>query len=234
MDQRGEGGLAERIALAARELQEQDDLQSTLERAVQLAVTNVDGCDGAGISMVRRKKHIDTPAATSQMVRDGDRLQYETGEGPCLDAIWHEQTVHSSDLREDGRWPTWGPRVVAETGATSILAFRLFTQEDTLGALNLYSRTGFDESDRDMGLALAAHTAIAVTAAQEAEQLVSALDSRTVIGQATGILMERLSIDASVSFAVLARLSQESNTKLHDLAVTIVSTREVPTLHQHH
>lgn len=224
-----EGALAERIAGAARELQEQEDLQSTLNRAVHLAVANVDGCDSAGLSMVRRQRHIDTPAATSPMAVEGDRLQYETGEGPCLDAIWEQHTVHSANLLDDQRWPTWGPRVAAETGAVSILAFRLFTQEDTLGALNLYSRTGFDEADRDMGLALAAHTAIAVSAAQQSEQLVAALDTRTVIGQATGMLMERLDINAQVGFAVLARLSQESNTKLHDVAATIVSTRELPT-----
>ena len=227
------GSLSERIAGAAREMQDQHEVQATLDMAVEVAVRNVDACDGAGISWVRRKRDIETRAATSDMVRDGDRLQYETGEGPCLDAIWEKRTVLSPRLRDDPRWPTWGPRVVAETGVESMLAFQLFTRADTLGALNLYSYSRFDEDDVDIGLALAAHVAIAVTAAAEAEQLVAALDTRTVIGQATGMLMERMDLDARVAFSVLARLSQQSNTKLHDVATTIVTTRELPPRGKH-
>jgi GAF domain-containing protein len=211
-------------------MQDEGDVRATLDRAVHLAVANVDRCDSASISVVRARRSVDTRASTSQLALDGDRLQYETGEGPCLDAIWEHRTVHSPDLGADPRWPTWGPRVVAETGATSILAFRLFTSSDTLGALNLYSRTGFDDADEDTGVALAAHVAIALSAAEETEHLTTALDTRTVIGQATGILMERLGVDAGVGFSVLARLSQETNTKLHDIAASIVSTREIPTV----
>ena len=230
MTGRGTDSLSEWAAGAAREMQHEDDVHATLDRAVHLALTNVEGCDSASISIVRARRLVETHAATSQLARDGDRLQYETGEGPCLDAIWEHRSVHSPDLGEDPRWPTWGPRVVAETGALSILAFRMFTTSDTLGALNLYSRTGFDDSDEDTGMALAAHAAIALSAAEETAHLAAALDTRTVIGQATGILMERFSVDARVAFSVLARLSQETNTRLHDIAVSIVSTGAVPTV----
>src|SRR5690606_33003644 len=108
-------------------------------------------------------------------------------------AIWQEPSVHSTDLEQDARWPQWGQRVVAETSARSVLSFQLFTHKDTLGALTLYSRTpdAFDQDAKDEAIAIAAHVAIAVAATEEVHQLASGLDSRTVIGQATGMIIER-------------------------------------------
>lgn len=201
-----------------------------MRSAVKLAAANIDGCDSVGISIVYAKKRIQTPAATDQLVMDADRLQYETGEGPCLDAIWEQRTIHSPSLGYDRRWPAWGPRVVRETEAQSVLAFQLFTHGDSLGALNVYSRTrgAFDEQSREDGQAIAAHIAIAVAAAQQVADLEKALDSRTVIGEATGILMERFDMDPEGAFKVLARLSSHSNTKIRDLAAEVVATRRLP------
>ena len=216
--------LSERMAAAARELQLQHDPKATLESAARMALAELEGADSVGISIVHRNKTIQTEAATDEMAARGDQLQYETGEGPCLDAIWTERTVYSPSLGYDRRWPRWGPRVVAETGAESVLAFQLFTTADTLGALNLYSRTrdGFSDTDEEEGLALAAHIAIALATAAELDQLGQAVSTRTVIGQATGILMERYSIDTVRAFAVLTRLSTTGNIKIRDLAVDIV------------
>jgi AmiR/NasT family two-component response regulator len=110
------------------------------------------------------------------------------------------------------------------------LSFQLFTHEDTLGALNLYSRVrdGFREEDREDGLALAAHIAIAVAAAQEISQLTRAMDTRSVIGQALGILMERFDLDAARAFAVLTRISQTEQQKLQHVAAELVETRRLP------
>lgn len=222
--------LADRMALAARELQGRADTQETLDSAVALAVDNVGGCDAAGISIVRRGRQIDTPAATDELVVEGDRLQYETGEGPCLSAIWESRTIYSPDLLTDARWPVWGPRVVLATGARSVLAFQLFTGGDTLGALNLYSRAvdGFDETDRDDGLALAAHVAVAVSGATTIANLNRALDSRTVIATAVGMLMERFDLDDARAFAVLSRISRTEEIKLRDVAALLLETRTLP------
>jgi GAF domain-containing protein len=232
MTHHGDDSLSHRMARAARELLQQQDPQATMQRAVELAVVNVRGCDFAGLSFVQARRDITTRASTGELVADADRLQYETREGPCLDAIWERQTIYSADLGEDPRWPTWGPRVEEETGARSVLAFQLFTNEDTLGALNLYSRAkdGFDDADRDDGLALAAHIAIAVAGALEAKNLSAALDSRTVIGQASGIVMERFDVTPHVAFAVLSRVSQHENVKLREVAQEIVATRKVPSV----
>ena len=74
-----------------------------------LATELIPNCDHAGISMVHRNRTIDTPAATDELVRRGDELQYALDEGPCLDAIWHYDTVISANLAEEERWTTGRP-----------------------------------------------------------------------------------------------------------------------------
>lgn len=223
----GKDSLSERIADAARQLQdEHDDPNATLRLAVELAHDNVDGCDGAALSLVRSRKVAETVAATDDMVKDVDRLQHELGEGPSLDAIWDQPTTYSPSIRHDHRWPSWGQRVAEETAVVSVASFRLFTRGDTLGALSLYSRcrAAFDEEARGQGLALAAHVAIA--SSQKIRQLSVGLASRTVIGQATGVLMERFDLDAARAFGVLERLSSHHNIKLRDVAAEVVAHRE--------
>lgn len=222
--------LAERMVEAARELQDEPDPQTTMEAGVRLAAENVRDCDAAGITLAYRAGRLDTPAYTHDMALAGDLLQYELGEGPCLDAIWHDTIVHSADLATDPRWPAWAPRVAREHDARSMLCFQLFTYGEKLGALNLYSRTpdAFDADDRDDGLALAAHIAVAIAAAQQVEQLSHALDTRTMIGQAVGILTERYQLDPPLAFQVLTRISSHTNTKLRDVARELIDTGELP------
>jgi len=222
--------LAERIAAAARAMEGETNPSDTMERSLALVGQLVPGAQEAGFSMLHRGRAVDTPAATSDLVVRIDQLQYESQQGPCLDAIWESEVVRSPDIGSDDRWPTWGPRVVDDTGMRSVLCFRLFTHGDRLGALNLYSRQSdaFDEADVEHGLAMAAHSAIAVSAALEVEHLKVGMDRRTVIGQAQGILMERFDMDSEHAFALLTRLSSHSNRKLREIALEIVETRRLP------
>jgi transcriptional regulator with GAF, ATPase, and Fis domain len=223
--------LADQLAAAARDLGS-EDVEHTLEKSVQLAVELIDGCDACGVTLVRRGKSLETPVSTGEMVVRGDALQYELGEGPCMDAVWEHEVVTSPDLANEARWPKWGPRVVEELGARSMMCMQLFTDEHSLGAMNMYAKhpDAFDNNgDLAEGQALAAHVAVALAAAQEIEHLNTALGSRTVIGQAEGILMERFGIDGDRAFEVLRRVSSHTNTKLQHVAWELVQTRKVPT-----
>jgi hypothetical protein len=222
--------LAENLADAARDLGS-EDVERTLDKSVALAVELIEGCDGAALSLVIRGRGLKTPAFTDQWVASGDTLQYELGEGPCMDAAWQHEIVISDDLCDEQRWPTWGPRVVEELGARSMMCVQLFTTKTTLGALNMYSKqpNAFNEpGDRYEGLALAAHVAVALAAAQEIENLNVALDTRTTIGQAEGILMERFDLSPERAFDVLKRVSSHSNAKVHVVATELVRTRRLP------
>jgi GAF domain-containing protein len=223
-------GISERMSAAARELQDQYDPSATVKTAVDLLVRNVEGCDSAGISLVYGKRRVETPAASDDLAAVGDRLQAELSEGPALSTLWDQDTVYVPDLAAENRWRNWGSRLTEETGARSVLTFRLFTIKDIIGALSMYSTEvdAFTEEDRAEGLGLAAHIAIAVRAAQRLDQYETALDSRTVIAQACGLLMERYKIDEVRAFTTLTRISSTENIKLRDVAAEVLRTRDSP------
>jgi hypothetical protein len=151
--------VAEGLAGVARKLQLESSPAKTWQRIVELAVQHMPACESAAISLVRIGGHIDTPAATDEAARAVDRIQYETGQGPCLDAIREHETFLTADLAQEDRWPQFASRAEQETGIHSMLGFRLFVREDTLGALNLFSRQvgAFDDSDVAIGASFAAH-----------------------------------------------------------------------------
>jgi transcriptional regulator with GAF, ATPase, and Fis domain len=222
--------LSQRLAELARELQQHTQVQTTAEHITTTAVDWTGPGTAAGISMVQRRRSVDSLATTSDVVKRGDAMQYELGEGPCLDAIWEQPQVYVADLRTDQRWPRWSPRVAEELDVSSMLCTRLFTNDDTLGALNVYSPHGnaFDEQLRDEITTLAAHAAVAVADAAQIEGLTIAVDRRTKIGMALGMVMERYELDEARAFDVLKRLSSHTNTKLYDIARDIVDTGRLP------
>lgn len=211
-------------------MQDDDSPREAMDRAVMIATEIISGCDAAGVCVVYRGDRIDTHATSTDDLRQVDALQHELDEGPCLDALQREDTVRSGDLSADDRWPQWGPEVADRLGLHSIVSYRLFSSGQNLGALNLYGKgkSAFTTDDIHDGQALAAHVAVALAAAQEVENLEKALSGRTVIGQATGILMERFDMPADRAFSVLSRMSQQKNVKLRQLAEQIATTRTVP------
>jgi GAF domain-containing protein len=217
--------LARRLAEAARSLQRQESPQQVLDGVVHLARQMVPGADEATITMVRKDRHCYSAAATSELASDFDVLQDETGEGPCLDAIWQQETVRVNDLGTDPRWPVLGPRA-EERGVGSMLCLQLFVHRDTLGALDLlaHAKWAFTDESEHVGLLLASHAAIAAADAHHFENVTSALVNRDLIGQAKGILMERFKITSEQAFAVLAKVSQDTNRKVSTVAEDLART----------
>jgi GAF domain-containing protein len=223
--------FAQHLADAVRDLGLQEDPPHTLERLVEIAPEFFESCDYVGVSVVERST-IRTPVATTERLRELDEAQYDLGQGPCREAIKSVPTVMVDDLATDPRWPVWGRAMVEELGIRSSLSFRLYTKPgDSWGALNVYSCKphAFDQEDVVHGQTIAAMAAVVLARAINDDHLARALETRTVIGEAIGILMERYDIDAKRSFDVIRRLSSQSNTKLRDLAEQIVSTRQLPT-----
>lgn len=220
------------LADAVRDLDAQADPPHTLQRLVDIAPDFFGSSDFVGVSLVERGT-ISTPAASSEELRELDEAQYALGEGPCREAIRTEATIIVGDLATDPRWPRWGQAMVSELGIRSSLSFRLFTSDDdTWGALNIYSTQphAFTHEDVSHGQTIAAMAAVALARSIKDEQLAQALETRTVIGQATGVLMERFDLSPEAAFDVLRRISSHHNVKLRDLAADVVRTREVPTV----
>jgi transcriptional regulator with GAF, ATPase, and Fis domain len=232
VDGTAERRLAEVFARLARSLLAEPSLAGTLGRLCEVAVDVVSGCEAAGTSIVRGG-NVETIASTGPLPLRLDQLQYETGEGPCLDVIRHHRVFETEDLSSEVRWPEFSSRATAETEVRSVLSVRLYAEEGTYGALNLYStRIGaYDEDSRAVASILAAHGSVAFARLQEREHtetLQRAIDSRDVIGQAKGVLMQRRGITAEQAFNLLVRASQRLNRKLRDVAEDVALTGADP------
>jgi len=183
------------------------------------------GVDIAGVLLVGKGGTHQTLAPTSDVMFKLDELQMTTGEGPCLQAALDEIVIRTDDFRNEPRFPNYAPKV-AELGLLSALSLKLYTADRTAGALNLfgYEPRLWNSEAETIGMVLAAHAASAILASRESEQLQSALSTRDRIGQAKGIIMERFKIDDVRAFEMLRKLSQDTNTKLVDVAHRVIDT----------
>ncbi len=233
VERRDQDELATGLAHMSRDLLAQDSLQHTLDRICAHAVQLVEGCEAAGI-MVVRNGEVETLAVTDDVVRASDRMQGELGEGPCFDAAGQrEQTYRVADLSAgEDQWPRFVPKA-RELGIGSMMGFLLFTEDEDLGALDMYSTQpdAFTESSEMVGWLIASHAAVAFASARHDAHLQQAITTRQEIGEALGIVMERYKVSEQEAFAVLRKASQDSNIKLRDLARTVTETGEVPGAH---
>jgi GAF domain-containing protein len=205
-------------------MSEPESVDPMLQVIVRAALQSVPGFDHVSISITHLGGEITTVAATDSFVRQLDGFQYELNEGPCLSAIRDAPVVLVEHATRDERWPNYMPRAV-EAGLRSQLALRLYTGGDTWGGLNLYST----DSDTVHGEALqmaelfATHAALALGKAQQVHPVSSAVESRQIIGQAMGILIERYKVDEERAFQFLMGAASNRNTRLRDIAQRIVN-----------
>ncbi len=220
-DNRGNDFMAA-LTAAAREMSssQADSESATLTTIASGAVDTVPGAEHAGVSLLHRDGSITSHMFSSEVVNEIDQLQATYREGPCVTALWDQHTVSVDDVSaESSRWPRFAPQAAA-AGVASMLSFQLFTRENTLGALNLYSSRpwGFPAEAQTLGAVFAAHAAMALGQSQEVAQLHQAVATRDLIGQAKGILMERFNLTAEQAFSTLVRSSQDTNVKLNNVA----------------
>jgi len=226
------GPLVDAFAELSQALFAGGEADALLEHLVERATRVIGGCEYASVSMLDAGGRIHTPVASDPLVVELDELQYQTGEGPCVEATKKDApAVYGADVAHDGRWPAFGPQASAR-GIGSLISYKLVA-DGTVGALNLYARRpeAFGDADRESAYLLAMFASVVLASTQarlQAAQLRDALQSRDVIGQAKGILMEREKVTADDAFDLLRRASQHLNRKLRDLAEDIATTGEEP------
>ncbi len=212
-------------------------LQGLLHRIVAAAIRMVPGADLVSIVFREHDGAWRTVAHSELGAVRVDEIQRDLREGPGVTATEAEGVAVAVEphLVSTRQWTRFGPRA-AELGVHAVMSTGMFPggSPPRFGALNYYSWTegGLDDADRDHALLLATHAATAVAGVQartaaelQVAQLEQALESRDVIGQAKGILMERRGLDADEAFSVLRRTSQDLNVKLREVAETLVTRR---------
>ena len=177
-----------------------------------------------------------TVGTSHQVAADLDETQYGAGTGPCLDAVTTGRLSVVEDTEREPRWPHLS-RAAAAAGRRGVLSMPFPTDRPAAGGLNVYLQTPVADGADVRGRAelFARHAAVPVAnshlyarAAQQADDLRRALDSRAVIDQAKGVLIERFRLTPAQAFEALARVSNRTNTKVRDLAAHLVETGEFP------
>jgi hypothetical protein len=217
--------LVEVMNEVAESIQLPMDLDEALERITTSAAETIPGIDHASISVTTRQGEIRTLAPTDRVAVQADELQYDLQQGPCLAAALGEPVVQVDDLATDLRWPEYGPKVASSLGLRSQLSFQFRAEPHVRGGLNLYAEQPqrINAETRQLGAMFARLVAIALGWAREEQSLHEALSTRSMIGQAVGILMERYRLDPDRAFSFLVRTSQSSNVKVREVARGIIS-----------
>ncbi|MEO7069154.1 MAG: GAF and ANTAR domain-containing protein [Nostocoides sp.] len=191
----------------------------------------------ASVTMLEKGK-FRSLSPTAEAAMTADQLQYELGSGPCVDAVLDDGIYVTGDIAADGRWPAYGHRVQEEVGVWSMAAYRLAVPEDlgVIAGLNLYSvePDAFDEQSVWLGLLLATHASLAVSAQlahEEVGNLQQALQSNRDIGVAIGVLMARHGLTRDQAFDLLRVASQDRNRKLVDIAADVAESGELAISH---
>ncbi|GAB3130893.1 GAF and ANTAR domain-containing protein [Tsukamurella serpentis] len=217
--------LSDRMGEIARLLREQSsDSESVLTAATQLAVEQVPGADFASVTLVDTKGRISHPVVVGETAQNVADLQRELQEGPSVGATFATSTmIMIDDTSSDEQWPQFSSAAHA-AGVGSILSFCLYVQNESYGTLDLMAREpgAFDSESVSIGSLVAVHAAVAFSAVREKEQIRAALTTRDVIGQAKGMIMERYKLDSDAAFRLLARLSQDSNVRLAEVAEQVI------------
>jgi GAF domain-containing protein len=227
--------LAALFADIGNDLKSIPDSNTVLDVLVDLAARRVDGAEYAGVTVGRHGGRFETVAASHDIVRTCDDIQYTLHSGPCVEAVVTESTYNAGDLRTDPRWPEFGRRCVEATGIVSMLSMRFYMESDQqlIAGLNMYAHQprAFDDNSEAIAHLLATHGALAVSRANaenKARNLERALQTSRQIGLAMGILMNQHKITSEGAFDLLRIASQHGHQKLAEIAAYVAETGALP------
>lgn len=224
--------LLERLAHAdlASDVADGLEPEALIERVLRRAIELVPGAEEAGVTLLPRSggcgpEHFSTGALSDASAALEDQLT----EGPAHDATAQAKTVRIDDLAADTRWPSYTPQA-SGLGLRSMLVTPLPCSHGPHGTFTVCSAApdAFSAAAEQIMPNVANRLAIALAHADMLRHMRRAIDSRTTIGQACGILIERHRIRPEDAFQMLVRASQRNHLKLRDIAVRLVETGQEP------
>ncbi|KHL04335.1 GAF and ANTAR domain-containing protein [Sinomonas humi] len=213
-------------------LLESSDLKSFLFRLTQVAAQELarNGTAYCSVTVLRERRWA-TVGFSEEVAASLDDLQYSTGEGPCMTALKTGRVVDVPDLVHDDRWPAYR-RPALEAGIRAVLAVPIVLELGAQAALNCYAEEAgaFDNEDKASVEAFADLTASSVrlavrleTEMERSSDLKAALESRTAINLASGVIMAQSGCTQEQAVEILRRASSSRNVKLRDVASQILA-----------
>jgi GAF domain-containing protein len=224
------GQDADGFSRLALEMHEAEGVEETVQAVVDFALQALN-CEYAGVALHAAGGKPEVPAATDATVAEIFQFQMAAGDGPLVQCMRERTTVLVPDTVRESPWPEWAKKVLG-LGVRSVLDVPLWTGAGAVGVLGLYSKRtdAFGPDEEAIAYILARHAAVAVATARREENLKVAVDARKLVGQAMGILMERYNLTGDQAFQVLRRYSQDTNTKLREVAQQLIDSRRLPSL----
>lgn len=215
------------ITNAAEAMQLPPDAATVIGEIVVQAPRLLREFEHVSLTLVGPTQAVETLAAATDLAARFDAHQNETREGPSLDVMLEEETVVVKHAPHEQRWPSF-IRLAVEGGLRSQISVRLHGQQKRLIGLNLYSTSHEEFDPGSVGVAehFALHAGLALGQVRREEQLRTAIGTRTIIGTAVGVVMERYGLSQAEAFAYLMRQSSTQNQKLRLVAKDLVEHTE--------
>jgi hypothetical protein len=202
-----------------------DVLAGMLPRAVAVL-----GARAAGILVVQDGASMELLSSTSHAASEIELYQAQASEGPCVDCVAGPHPV-SVFGKEDlvSRWPSVGPAMV-ESGYLGVHAEPLRWHGRALGGLNLFfaSEEPLTDDAKALAQAFADITALALVQTQDpsdrelAAHIRAALDARTLVEQAKGVLMQSQGLHPGSAYEVLRQRAAEQAVTVTEMAHNLV------------
>jgi hypothetical protein len=190
---------------------------------------------GAGIMLMSGDVPRGSLCSTDDVSALIEDLQFDLGEGPCVDAYHQDRPVLEPDLASPAR-PRWlafaGPALAA--GARAVFGFPLQVGAVRLGALNFYrDRPGSLSDDQHAdALALADIVAQAVLVLQAnapegnvAAELEASANFQYVVHQASGMVSAQLNVSVGQALIRLRAYAFGNDRPLTEVATDVVARR---------
>jgi ANTAR domain len=201
-----------------------------LNQLVALATRQVTACAGATAALwrgsepvVRAASHPDLPGLIS--------VQLSSGHGPVLDALAGGGPVSCPDTVAEDRWPEYAEAALRK-GVRCSVTLAYLSGEDAVTLSLFGARPHALESGQlalaelltAVGGALMGNAAEYGDARRTALQLSAAAESRALVDQAKGMLMQALGCSAEDALDKMRQISQEQNLRVTDIAQRIIDS----------
>ena len=210
-----------------------DNVDGFLEGLAGFAASTLSGLAGTAIECaitLKRRRHTSTVAGSSPRAVELDHIEQRVGDGPCIRALFTMAPELLNDVNTDDRWPEYQKRL-AENGVYSTLGIPLDIGEGASAALNFFGPApGLftpELFDRAVGFGELAsrtlHLSVRIGAAQaRAQNLEAAMQSRTAIDVACGVIMAQNRCSQKEAMEILTKVSSNRNQKLRDVAMELL------------